>query len=302
MYFFITDSCQGDRNETVAGVPKRDAGGRRDHESNSINQIGSAMLNGKKVIFTGIVNDDSIAFIAAKKALVSGAEIMVTAFPRDRELTEEAAAKLPEEVEVVDLDVTDPDQLEALSKKVGEEWGRLDGVLHAAAFAPKDALAGDFLEVPAERLDLSFRTSAHSFASLGKLLKEHAPPEGGSLVGLDFDSTGAWPVYNWMGVMKSALESVNRYLARDLGPLGIRSNLIAAGPLNTRAAGGIPDFDQLLDNWEMRSPMKWDPDDAEPVADAVGFLLSDLSRAITGEILHVDGGYHAMAGALRFGD
>ena len=257
------------------------------------------MLNGKKVIFTGIVNDDSIAFIAAKKAIISGAEIMVTAFPRDLELTEEAVAKLPEKVEIVELDITDQDHLDALSEKVGEEWGRLDGILHAAAFAPKDALAGDFLEVPAERLELSFQTSAYSFASLGKMLREHAGPDGGSLVGLDFDSTGAWPVYNWMGVMKSALESVNRYLARDLGPFGIRSNLIAAGPLNTRAAGGIPDFDRLLTNWEIRSPMKWDPDDAEPVADAVGFLLSDLARGITGEILHVDGGYHAMAGALR---
>ncbi|MFM9054623.1 MAG: enoyl-ACP reductase FabI [Solirubrobacterales bacterium] len=257
------------------------------------------MLNGKKVIFTGIVNGDSIAFVAAKKAIISGAEIMVTAFPRDRELTEEAAAKLPEKVEVVELDVTDPDHLKALSKKVGEEWGRLDGVLHGVAFAPQDALAGDFLEVQPERLDLSFRTRAFSFAALGRLLKEHASPEGGSLVGLDFDSTGAWPVYNWMGVMKSALESINRYLARDLGPFGIRSNLVAAGPLNTRAAGGIPDFGALLDNWEMRSPIEWDPDDPEPVADAVGFMLSDLSRAITGEILHVDGGYHAMAGALK---
>ena len=164
------------------------------------------------------------------------------------------------------------------------------------------ALAGDFLEIKPERLDLSFRTSAVSYASLGKILKEHAPAEGGSLVGLDFDSAGAWPVYNWMGVMKSALESVNRYLARDLGPQGIRSNLVAAGPLNTRAAGGIPDFDALLNNWEMRSPMKWDPDDPKPVADAITFLLSDYARAISGEIIHVDGGYHAMAGALRFGD
>lgn len=260
------------------------------------------MLKDRKLVFTGIVNDDSIAFVAARKALEAGAEILVTAFPRDRELTEGAAAKLPGDVEIFDLDITDEEHLDSLSNEIRERWGRLDGALHAAAFAPKDALAGDFLEVPAERLDLSFKTSAFSFASLGRILKEHAPPEGGSLVGLDFDSTGAWPVYNWMGVMKSALESVNRYLARDLGPLGIRSNLVAAGPLNTRAAGGIPDFDQLLDNWEMRSPMRWDPDDPEPVADTVSFLLSDLSRAITGEILHVDGGYHAMAGALRFGD
>ena len=260
------------------------------------------MLEGKKVIVTGIVNDDSIAFAAASRALEDGAEVLVTAFPRDRELTEEAAAKLPGDVELFELDITDEEHLDALSKKVGEDWGQVDGILHAAAFAPRDALAGDFLEVKPERLDLSFRTSAVSYASLGKILKEHAPAEGGSLVGLDFDSAGAWPVYNWMGVMKSALESVNRYLARDLGPQGIRSNLVAAGPLNTRAAGGIPDFDALLNNWEMRSPMKWDPDAPKPVADAITFLLSDYARAISGEILHVDGGYHAMAGALRFGD
>ena len=260
------------------------------------------MLEGKKVIVTGIVNDDSIAFAAASRALEDGAEVLVTAFPRDRELTEEAAAKLPGDVELFELDITDEEHLDALSKKVGEDWGQVDGILHAAAFAPRDALAGDFLEIKPERLDLSFRTSAVSYASLGKILKEHAPAEGGSLVGLDFDSAGAWPVYNWMGVMKSALESVNRYLARDLGPQGIRSNLVAAGPLNTRAAGGIPDFDALLNNWEMRSPMKWDPDDPKPVADAITFLLSDYARAISGEILHVDGGYHAMAGALRFGD
>lgn len=257
------------------------------------------MLNEKRVIITGVANDDSIAFAAAKKALTSGAEVLLTAFPRDRELTEEAAKNLPEEVEIVQLDVTSNEDLKALSEKVASKWGRLDGVLHAVAFAPRDALAGDFLTARPEGINLAFQTSAYSFASLGALLKEHAPPEGGSLVGLDFDSAGAWPVYNWMGVVKSALESVNRYLARDLGPRGIRSNLVAAGPLHTRAAGGIPDFKALLDNWENRSPMKWDPYDPVPVADAVGFLLSDLSRAITGEILHVDGGYHAMAGSLR---
>jgi len=257
------------------------------------------MLNEKRVIITGVANDDSIAFAAAKKALTSGAEVLLTTFPRDRELTEEAAKNLPEEVEIVQLDITSNEDLKALSEKVASKWGRLDGVLHAVAFAPRDALAGDFLTARPEGINLAFQTSAYSFASLGALLKEHAPPEGGSLVGLDFDSSGAWPVYNWMGVVKSALESVNRYLARDLGPHGIRSNLVAAGPLHTRAAGGIPDFKALLDNWENRSPMKWDPYDPVPVADAVGFLLSDLSRAITGEILHVDGGYHAMAGSLR---
>ena len=260
------------------------------------------MLNHKRLIITGVVNDDSIAFTAAKKAQISGAEVLLTAFPRNREQTEATAAELPESVEVVDLDVTSAEDLEALSEKVGSKWGGLDGVLHAVAFAPRDALAGDFFATRPEGLNLAFHTSAFSFASLGKLLREHAPPEGGSLVGLDFDSAGAWPVYNWMGVIKAGLESVNRYVARDLGPLGIRSNLIAAGPLHTRAAGGIPAFEKLIHAWDTRAPMKWDPYDPVPVADAVGFLLSDLARGITGEILHVDAGYHAMAGALRDGE
>lgn len=257
------------------------------------------MLNDKRLIITGVVNDDSIAFSAAAKAQRSGAEILLTAFPRDRALTEAAARSLPVSVEIIDLDVTEAEDIERLKGHVLSKWGGLDGALHAVAFAPRDALAGDFLAARPEGVNLAFQTSAFSYASLGGLLKELAPASGGSLVGLDFDSAGAWPVYNWMGVVKAALESVNRYLARDLGSHGIRSNLIAAGPLHTRAAGGIPDFRRLLENWEARSPMKWNPADPEPVADATCFLLSDLARAITGEILHVDGGYHAMAGSLR---
>ena len=257
------------------------------------------MLNDKRLIITGVVNDDSIAFAAAEKAMNAGAEVMLTAFPRDRELTVEAARSLPRSVEVFDLDVTRPEEALALTDEISNRWGGLAGALHAVAFAPRDALAGDFLEAGAEGVNLAFQTSAFSYATLGKVLKQLAPPEGGSLIGLDFDAAGAWPVYNWMGVCKAALESVNRYLARDLGPDGIRANLIAAGPLNTRAANGIPAFQKLLDAWEGRSPMYWDADDPGPVADTVTFLFSDMSRAITGEILHVDAGYHAMAGNLR---
>jgi len=257
------------------------------------------MLTDKRLVITGVVNDDSIAFAAAEKAINLGAEVMLTAFPRDRELTLSAARQLPSPVEVFDFDVTRQEDAEKLGDEIRDRWGGLDGALHAVAFAPRDALAGDFLEAGAEGVNLAFQTSAFSYATLGKLLKELAPPEGGSLVGLDFDAAGAWPVYNWMGVCKAALESVNRYLARDLGPCHIRANLIAAGPLNTRAANGIPAFQKLLDAWEGRSPIPWDADDPGPVADAACFLFSDMARAITGEILHVDGGYHAMAGNLR---
>jgi len=257
------------------------------------------MLNDKRLLITGVINDDSIAFAAAGKAIECGAEVILTAFPRDRELTVEAARQLPGSVEVFDLDVTRPEEALALGEEISQKWGGLDGALHAVAFAPRDALSGDFLEAGPDGVNLAFQTSAFSYATLGKMLKELAPPGGGSLIGLDFDAAGAWPVYNWMGVCKAALESVNRYLARDLGPSGIRTNLIAAGPLNTRAANGIPSFQKLLDAWEGRSPIHWDADDPGPVADTVCFLFSDMSRAITGEIIHVDAGYHAMAGNLR---
>ena len=167
------------------------------------------------------------------------------------------------------------------------------------AFAPRPALAGEFLDADADSVQRAFATSTYSYAALARVLARLAPEGGGSLVGLDFDAAGAWPVYNWMGVCKSALESASRYVARDLGARRIRSNLVAAGPLHTRAADGIPEFERLTGAWEARSPMGWDPTDNEPVADATCFLLSDMARMITGEILHVDGGYHAMAADLR---
>ena len=259
------------------------------------------MLADKRLILTGIVTTDSIAFAVAERAQLMGAEIVVAAFPRDIELARAAAASLPRAADVVAVDVTSDEDLDRLTERLRSEWGAVDGALHAVAFSPRDALAGDFLRARREGVNLAFQTSAFSYASLGRVLAELAPAEGGSLVGLDFDAAGAWPVYNWMGVCKAALESVNRYMARELGPRGIRSNLVAAGPLHTRAAGGIPDFDRLLEAWETQSPLAWDPADPAPVADAACFLLSDLARAISGEILHVDGGYHAMAGPLRPG-
>lgn len=260
------------------------------------------ILTGKRLLVTGVVNDDSIAFATARRAQELGAEIALSAFPRDLEKTLETARTLSTEPAVVAADLTSEEDTEALRASIGELWGELDGALHAIAFAPRTALAGEFMEAAPGDLDIAFQTSAVSYASLGRILRDLSPGPGSSLVGLDFDAAGAWPVYNWMGVCKAALESANRYLARDLGELGIRSNLIAAGPIHTRAAGGIPDFQVLLDAWESRAPLAWNPGDSEPVADTACFLFSDLSRAITGEILHVDGGYHAMAGALRSAD
>ena len=253
------------------------------------------MLSGKRILVTGLVTTDSIAFAVAERAQLHGAEVLLTAFPRDRQQAEEAAALLPKEAPIYDLDATDPDQIESLVSLLKGRYDYVDGALHSIAFAPRDALSGSFIGAAPSGLGLAFQTSAVSYAAIAGLIEQLHDGRPGSVVGLDFGSGGAWPVYNWMGVCKAALNSVSRYVARDLGPSGIRSNLVAAGPLHTRAAGGIPGFDRLLEAWVNGSPMPWDPSDASPVADAVSFLLSDMARAITGETINVDGGYHAMA-------
>jgi enoyl-[acyl-carrier protein] reductase I len=194
---------------------------------------------------------------------------------------------------VLELDVNRSEDLEALASELGSRWGGLDGALHAIAFAPEDAIGGRFMSAPPESAMEAFRTSAFSFKSLAGALAGLMAP-GSSVVGLDFDASVAWPVYDWMGVAKAALESVNRYLARELGPSGVRVNLVSAGPLGTVAARGIPGFEQLAGLWPRQAPLGWDIDDPSPVADAICFLFSDYSRAITGEIVHVDGGFHAV--------
>lgn len=254
----------------------------------------NGLLAGKRLLITGVARTDSIAFAVATRAQLAGAEIALGVFPRDLEAVEGIVSELPRPPALMAAaDATDPDQLAELAEQLRELWGHLDGALHAIAFAPSAALQG-IVDVPSSAVELAFRTSTHSFAGLGKLVADLAPQGGASLVGLDFDSSRAWTVYNWMGPCKAALRSLNQYLARDLGPRGVRTNLVAAGPLQTRAAGGIPDFQELLDSWERRAPITWDPTDARPVADAVCFLFSDLARAITGEILYVDGGTHAI--------
>jgi enoyl ACP reductase len=210
-----------------------------------------------------------------------------------RRLTERAANRLPQPVDVLELDVNSTEDLAALRSSLGERWSSLDGALHAIAFAPEDALGGRFMTAPAESAIAAFQTSAFSLKALGAALAPLMGP-GGSIVGLDFDAAVAWPIYDWMGVAKAALESVARYLARDLGPKGIRVNLVSAGPLGTVAARGIPGFDGLAELWRRQAPLGWEIDDPAPVADAICFLLSDYARAISGEIVHVDGGFHAV--------
>jgi enoyl ACP reductase len=254
------------------------------------------ILAGKRLLVTGVITKDSIAFHAAAEAQKEGATVLLTSFGRVRRMTERAAAKLPEPVEVLELDVNSSADLEALTASLTERWGGIDGALHAIAYAPEDALGGKFMTASAESASQAFVTSAYSLKALAAAL-EPLMSAGGSIVGLDFDASVAWPIYDWMGVAKAARESVSRYLARDLGPRGIRVNLVSAGPLGTVAARGIPGFERLSELWQSAAPLGWDVSDPSVVAGAICFLLSDYARGITGEILHVDGGFHAVGAA-----
>ncbi len=257
------------------------------------------ILEGRRLLVTGVMTRESIAYAVAERAQRLGAEVVLTSFGRQRRLTERAAQGLPAPADVLELDITSEADVEAARAALDERWGALDGILHAIAFAPADALGGNFLHTPVESATKAFEVSAFSLKTLSEGLLPLLERSGrASVVGLDFDASRAWPVYDWMGVAKAALEAVGRYLARDLGPSGIRVNLVASGPLRTVAARGIPGFDLLADTWRAGAPLGWDTRDPGPVADAVCFLLSDLSRAMTGEILHVDGGLRAVACGL----
>jgi meromycolic acid enoyl-[acyl-carrier-protein] reductase len=260
------------------------------------------ILEGKRVLVTGVVNRRSIAYAVAEQAQLAGAEVILTSFGRVRSMTERAAKRLPRGAEILELDVNRPEHFARLREGLWERWGGIDGAVHAIAFAPPDALGGEFLRTPRDSATVAFQTSAFSLKALAEALlplyENGSEPGGGSLVGLDFDASVAWPAYDWMGVSKAALEAAARYLARDLGPHGVRVNLVSAGPLATPAASGIPGFSRLAELWGTQAPLSWDVRDPSPVADAIAFLLSDLSRAISGEIVHVDGGFHAMGAPL----
>ncbi|HSF86601.1 MAG TPA: enoyl-ACP reductase FabI [Acidimicrobiia bacterium] len=257
------------------------------------------LLDGKRLVITGVLTDGSIAWHTARIAQEQGAEILLTGFGRGIRLTERSAQRLPNPPDVVELDINDPAHMEALVAELDERWGAVDGALHAIAFAPEDALGGNFLDTPAESASTAFLTSAFSYKTLAvgmRPLLQNAG--GGSLVTLDFDNSQAWPAYDWMGVAKSALQSVTRYLARDLGKDGIRVNAVSAGPLTTVAAKGIPGFAAFNDVWGSRAPLGWDSADPTPVAQMVAVLLSDWMPMTSGEVIHVDGGFNAIAAAI----
>jgi enoyl-[acyl-carrier protein] reductase I len=251
------------------------------------------LLEGKRLLITGVLTPQSIAFAAAQACQEHGAEIVLTNFGRTVSLTQKMARRLSTTPDVLEMDVNEPEQIEAVQRELQGRWGGIDGFLHAIAFAPQDALGGNFLHTPWESVATAIQTSAYSLKALatGMLPSMGA---GGSIVSLDFDGSVAWPIYDWMGVAKAGLEAVTRYLARDLGPRGIRVNTVSAGPLKTIAGRGIPGFDRIADRWGQRAPLGWDVTDPSPVGRAIAFLFSDLSSGVTGEVLHVDGGFHAM--------
>jgi enoyl ACP reductase len=251
------------------------------------------LLDGKKIVITGVLTDASLAYGVAQLARAEGADIVLTGAGRALSLTQRTARKLGGDIDVFELDVTVPEHGVAVRTALAEKWGHVDGVLHAIGFAPEVCLGDDFLAAQWDDVAIAMHISAYSLKALADAFLP-LMGQGGSFVGLDFDNRQAWPAYNWMGVAKSALQSVSRYLAKELGPRGIRSNLVAAGPIKTMAAKSIPGFSKFEDVWDERAPLGWDVTDSEPVARAVIALLSDWFPATTGEIIHVDGGYHAI--------
>jgi meromycolic acid enoyl-[acyl-carrier-protein] reductase len=256
------------------------------------------LLDGKRLLITGVLTPDSLAFAVAQRALEEGADIALSGAGRGLSLTRRAARRLGDVGEVLELDVTDPEQLVAARNSLEQRFGRLDGVLHAIGYAPEDCLGHGMLVASEADVATALRISTYSLAALvGALLPllEVAGADGGaSVVGLDFDGSRAWPLYDWMGVAKAALESLARYLAKELGPKHIRVNLVASGPVRTVAAKSIPGFAKFEDSWGERAPLGWDVHDAMPAANAAVALFSDLLGSTTGHVLHVDGGVHML--------
>ena len=250
------------------------------------------ILEGRRILVTGVLTDESIAFSVARIAQEQGAQVVLTSFGRAMSLTRRTAGRLPVSAPVVELDVTSEDDLAMLESRVREHVDGLDGVLHSIGFAPASALGGGFLDTPWPDVATAVHVSAYSLKALA-MAAAPMMSAGGSIVGLDFDATQAWPKYDWMGVAKAALESTSRYLARDLGPRGIRVNLVAAGPLRTMAAKSIPGFEAFEDMWTERAPLGWNLTDPTATAQACVALMSDWFPATTGEMIHVDGGFHS---------
>ncbi len=254
---------------------------------------GTGIVAGKRLVITGVLTDKSIAFAVARLAQEQGAQVVLTSPERTVALTRRIAKRLPRQPDVIQLDVTKPEELESMAGSVRDQFAEVDGILHAIGFAPASALGGNFMTAPWTDVATAFNVSTYSLVALARALQNQLSP-GASIVGLDFDASVAWPQYDWMGVAKAGLESASRYLAKELGPRNVRVNLVAAGPLRTMAARSIAGFEEFEDVWDARAPLGWDVSDSEPTARACLALLSDWFPATTGEIIHVDGGVHAV--------
>ena len=261
------------------------------------------LLDGKKLLITGVLTDDSIAFAVARVAQEQGAEILLTNVGKGVRLTEKVARKLPSPPDVMQMDVNNAEDVSAVGEEITRRWGRLDGALHSIGFMPQDALGGHFLDAPWESVAFGIQTSTFSLKSLAvgllEPLKVAGADGGASIVSLTFDGRMAWPIYDWMGVAKAGLEAATRYLARDLGEHNIRVNTVSAGPIRTMAGKSIPGFDAISSSWERRAPLAWSLSDATPVGDMCAFLLSPMASMTTGEMIHVDGGYHALGADFK---
>jgi enoyl ACP reductase len=255
------------------------------------------LLRGKRILVTGVLTPKSIAFAIADSCQRAGAEVVLTSFGRAMSLTRRSAQRLSPAPEVLELDATDNAQALTVADHL-RGLGGVDGVVHAIGFAPEDCLGGGFLDAPWSSVSTAFHVSSYSLRTLAAAFAPVMPATGGSIVALTFDARIAWPLYDWMGPAKAALESIARYLARELGPRKVRVNTNSAGPLETMAARSIPGFEILKSSWGQQAPLGWDSADSGPVADATAFLLSDLARGITGEMIHVDGGYHSQGAPL----
>ncbi len=258
------------------------------------------LLDGKQILVTGVLTDASLAFAAARLAQQEGAEVVLSGAGRGLSLTRRTARKLPVETDVIEIDVTQPELVESAATVLSSKWDRMDGMIHAIGYAPPECLGGDMFQADWDQVQVALHVSAYSLKALVQAFRPllraagEGTSQGASVVGLDFDATVAWPAYDWMGVSKAALESLSRYLARDLGPERVRVNLVAAGPVKTLAAKSIPGFHTFEDTWSERAPLGWNVLDTDVVARACVALLSDLLPMTTGEILHVDGGVHAV--------
>ena len=258
------------------------------------------LLDGKRILVTGVLTDASLAFAVARKAQEEGADVILSGAGRGLSLTRRTARKLTVEADVLEIDVTRPEQLAEAAATLGAKWDRLDGLLHSIGFAPPECLGGDIFQATWEEVQIALHVSTYSLKALAEAFRPllaaagTGDRPGASIVGLDFDATVAWPAYDWMGVSKAALESLSRYLARDLGPEKVRVNLVAAGPVKTMAAKSIPGFSAFEDTWAERAPLGWDVLDTEVVARACVALMSDYFPMTTGEMVHVDGGVHAV--------